>query len=180
MRVLSGNKARCHRIILQRDGGGPYDSIFTNLLIFRVDENAEKEEDSYELLLLKVSADNIYEPNKWVIPGCLIEDTDPTIEGAVKQQLHEHTGMELDKVVASTKPFFVTKVITTANGEGSPVVSVELRLAYICTVKEYLLKLDEDEFSGGAFFDRTMVKELDMQNVVRMTVDRAFRWWGAS
>ncbi|KAL8904541.1 MAG: hypothetical protein Q9207_003195 [Kuettlingeria erythrocarpa] len=179
LRVLSGNKARCRRIIRQRDGG-PYDSIFTNILIFRVDNNAEKEEDSYQLLLLKVSADNMYEQNMWVIPGCVIEDTDPTIEGAVKQQLHEHTGMEMETVVASTEPFFVTKVVTAANGEGGPVISVELRLAYICTVKEYLLKLDEEEFSTGAYFDRKTVKDLDMPEVVRMTVDRAFRWWATS
>lgn len=179
LRVLSGNKARCRRLIRQRDGG-PYDSIFTNILIFKVDNDAEREEDSYQLLLLKVSADNGYEPNMWVIPGCVIEDTDSKIEEAVKQQLYEHTGMELEMVVASTEPFFVTKVVTTASGEGIPVLSVELRLAYICTVKEYLLKLDEEEFSTGAYFDRTMVKDLDMPEVMRMTVDRAFQWWATS
>lgn len=179
LRVLSANKARCRKIMRRRDGGS-YETVFTNTIIFKVDKNAKKDEDAYKLLLLKVDKWSLYEPNTWVIPGGEIEDTDPTIEEAVKRQVLEHTGMEVEHVVSFIKPFLVSKGGTTATGEETQEAAVELRLGYLCTVFEYRLELDAEEFSEGNYFDRTMVKDLDMSETTRLTVDRAFQWWATS
>ncbi|KAL8918670.1 MAG: hypothetical protein Q9208_007231 [Pyrenodesmia sp. 3 TL-2023] len=170
LRVLSVNKARCHRIMRLRPDRS-YETVFTNTIIFKVDRNARKDEDAYKLLLLKVDEGNCYEPNTWVVPGGQIEDTDPTIEEAVKRQVLEHTGMEVEYVVSFIEPFLVSR------GEETQEASLELRLGYLCTVFEYRLELDPDEFSAGRYFDKAMVKHLDMSETTRLTVDRAFEWW---
>ncbi|KAL8763950.1 MAG: hypothetical protein Q9184_000393 [Pyrenodesmia sp. 2 TL-2023] len=179
LRVLGANKARCRKIMRRRDGGS-YESVFTNTIIFKFDKTAKKDEDAYKLLLLKVDEYNVYEPNTWVIPGGEIEDTDPTIEEAVKQQVLEHTGMEVEHIVSFIKPFLVSKGGITASGAETQEAAVELRLGYFCTVFEYRLNLDPEEFSEGGYFDRTMVKHLDMSETTRLTVDRAFEWWATT
>ncbi|KAL9024204.1 MAG: hypothetical protein Q9196_006687 [Gyalolechia fulgens] len=172
MDALRMSRTEC-RNIYRQDNGEPYDKIVIGAVIPKRILGG-----SPEILLLKRAADEHFLPNVLEIPGGKVEDVDRTVMDAVKREVFEETGMEVQKVIGAIKSFDYTveRTITKADGGETNVLSSTLQLNFVCEVTKHDLVVNPEEHSEGKFIKRSDLAELDLTEQMRAVVEDALVW----
>ncbi|KAL8767667.1 MAG: hypothetical protein Q9209_005926 [Squamulea sp. 1 TL-2023] len=172
MDALSLTKAECRQIYL-RSNGKPYDKIVIGALIVK-----HGPEGRPKILLLKRAAHEEYYPNVFEIPGGKFEESDPTILSAVKREVLEETGVEVDEVIGYVGSFeySMEKKITNEAGGQESILSTSLQFNFICHVTKFDVVVNPEEHSEGRFVSRSEVADLNVTDQMRAVVDQGFAW----
>ena len=170
MNALSMSLSQC-RDTYRDEKGRPYDKIVIGALIF---EKASPV--TPKLLLLKRAEHEEHYPNIFEIPGGKVEDEDLTIRDAVKREVMEETGLQVEEISAATTPFSYTIERKVPGDESGleRVLRTSLQFNFVCDVTGYDFKVDPDEHSEGRFAARAELAELNMTEQMREVAEEAF------
>ncbi|KAI4263550.1 MAG: hypothetical protein L6R42_001305 [Xanthoria sp. 1 TBL-2021] len=171
MEALSKRKADCLRTYLQKNGT-PYDELVIGAIILKFNPDGTS-----NILMLKRAAHEEFYPNKFEIPGGKVEDSDSTVQAAVKREVHEETNMEVTDIIGSVQSFDYTmekKVVE--DGKERFVSYTSLQLNYICEVANYDFTVNPEEHSEGRFVSLSKLEELDVSEQMRGVVEAGFGW----
>ncbi|KAL8787443.1 MAG: hypothetical protein Q9213_002220 [Squamulea squamosa] len=172
MDALSMSKAECRQVYLQSNGK-PYDKIVIGALIIK-----HEPEGGPKILLLKRAAHEEYYPTVFEIPGGKVEESDPTILSAVKREVLEETGLEVDEVIEYVGSFEYSmekKTASEAGGQES-ILSTSLQFNFICRVSQFDVVVNPEEHSEGRFVSQSEIADLTITDQMRAVVDQGFTW----
>ncbi|KAL9611161.1 MAG: hypothetical protein Q9167_004183 [Letrouitia subvulpina] len=173
MNALSMSKTECRQTFLQ-DNGETYDKLVVGAVIPKLGP-----EGDWQILLLKRAAHEQFYPNVFEIPGGKVEDSDSTILDAVKREVREETGTEVEQVIGAIESFnySVEKKAPAADGTETTVDSMSLQLNFICAVTHHDVKVNLEEHSEARFVSKSQIKELEMTEHMRAVVEDGFSWF---
>ncbi|KAL9040308.1 MAG: hypothetical protein Q9214_004541 [Letrouitia sp. 1 TL-2023] len=173
MSALSMSKVECRQAFLQ-DNGETYDKIIVGAVVPR-----RGPEDDWQILLLKRAAHEHFYPNVFEIPGGKVEDSDATILDAVKREVREETGTEVEQVIGTIESFnySVDRKAPAADETETTVKSMSLQLNFVCAVTHHNVKVNPEEHSEARFVIRSQIKELEMTESMRAVVEDGFVWF---
>lgn len=109
----------------------PIDKITVGAAIVRTGKNGRR-----EILLLKRAAHETYYPGVFEIPGGKVDASDTSIRNAVVREVHEETGLAINKVTNSLNPFVYTTEKQAGEGlRRQNVRRVAVQLSYLVEVE---------------------------------------------
>lgn len=167
------SKEECRQTFLQ-DNSETYDKIVVGAVVPK-----RGPEGGWQILLLKCAAHEHFYPNIFEIPGGKVEDSDATLLDAVKREVHEETGIEVEKIIGTIGLFnyFVERKVPAADGTETTVKSMSLQLNFICAVAHHDVQVNPEEHSEARFVSRSQSKELEMTENMRAVVENSFSWF---
>ena len=172
MHALSMSRAECRQTYLSANGN-PYDKVVIGAIIIKPDAEGRP-----GILMLKRAAHETIYPNVFEIPGGNVEESDATVQDAVKREVLEEAGMEVTQVIGSVGSFeyaLEKKVLDDASRE-TLVWYTSLQLNFVCQVAKHFLTVNPEEHSEGKLVSRSEFPELKVTEKMRAVVEEGFVW----
>lgn len=144
-----------------------YDKLTVGSLIFRSSSNLP------QILLLKRATHERHYPNVFEIPGGNVEETDATIEGALRREVLEETGLQIKKVLDAVHPFDYTLEKRTG---GTSVWKTTVQLNFICEVNVSGVQVNFEEHSEAQWIGVDTLQEIDVTKDMRKVILEGFAW----
>jgi len=173
--ALSREQCRNH---LSSTRNHKFDKIVVGAAIIHLTTDAHSRLEEPHILLLKRSANEIYYPNVFEMPGGKVDADDPSIRDALVREVKEETGLDLTRVFGQLPDMIYSteRKVSQENGNQKLMkksciqlnFAVEVDLAHGTT-----FQVNPVEHSTGVWASKRMLGELEMTEAMRGVVSVA-------
>jgi len=175
--MLRLSREQCHdHLYLTRKQH--FDKIVIGAAIIRLATAPDSELDEPHILLLKRSADEIYYPNVFEMPGGKVDPEDLSIRDALSREVKEETGLDLTHVLSQLPDmtYSTEKTIQRENRTEQLIKKSCIQLNFAIMV-DYThgttFRVNPSEHSTGIWASQKMLGELEMTEQMRELVSVA-------
>ncbi|KAI9739316.1 MAG: hypothetical protein M1834_007529 [Cirrosporium novae-zelandiae] len=132
------------------------------------------------ILLLKRAAHEVYSPSVFELPSRNVDPDDPTLKHALVREMQEETDLEINDIVAESKPMIFTteKAVVDNTGREILVSKSCIQLNYVVSVSDSdaHVKLSAEEHSESTWATEGELDRLDITSAMRTMIREAFGW----